>query len=694
MHKTLFSKLISYFFFLTLLLVLLLQLMSLHFFSQWIDRYVEQSLNHFANMVRDILVDTEPPSDRYAQTSPDSDSQNMTDSLQKPTLPNTTDPQPPHNQSSSTDITNTAAASHTEDVLNPPTEQNALQRTKQRLRILGQRLGIRITLVDVDGNVVADSDYEIDELSNHTDREEIKEAFHGHTNTNKRWSLSQQQPIWYITTLLRNAPSVSSSQSITRDPTLLDDPDFLKHVPLALRISMPMGKLETELQNGYLQTFLYALPVWLLAVFVGAWFLYAHFARPIRMLSDSVRLIAQGHWDTRVQHGHSLELSRVRESVNSLAMNIQHSYIAINKQFRLLEGIVEAMPDPLLVMDSSDRIQFTNTKFRTTFLDDPSCQLIGQYYENVLRTPEIQQAIIHATNGTENEQEKSFEWKDRHDYSVHIGMLPKQHWKVCVFSDVTQFVELSEAKRLFISNVSHEFRTPLTAMGGFAETLLEDETDEERRYYLEILLRNIRRLSNLICDLVSIGEIQSGNYSLTYQDIHLADLVQSIVPLLASLQKEKSLQFECQIPEDIVFQGDPLRIEQVFINLLNNAIRYTEEGLYGIRAQTDERNVIIEVYDTGIGIPIKDREHIFEPFYVVDKSRSRKLGGTGLGLSIVQKIVLLHHGRIEVANRPEKGTIFIITLPLKPPQLIEIQDVSAEASIDTSTLPEFGHDVS
>lgn len=632
MYCPFYTKHLIGFLFLTLLLVLLLQLMSGHFFNQWSNRYTMQALANLASMVRVTIIEMKPSAVLTADN-------------------------------------------------NTRVPRNSIPIIEKKIRMLGQHLQARITLVDANGKVVTNSDYEIDELSNHIDREEIKQALHGKTVTNKRWNHVQQQHVFYTTFPLNNVPSPPSSDlSVVNHAISPNDPDFLNKVPLVLRISIPMDQMDAELQSGYVEIFLCMFPVWGFAALIGSWFLYTHFVRPIHMLSKSVEPFTQGPWDSRVQHGRASELSHLKENVNTLALNIQHSYIAVNHQFRLLEEIIEAMPDPFLVMDAGDQIQFTNQKFRTTFLDDPSCLLVGQHYENVLRAPEIQRSLIHAAKGME--EEALFEWKDHHYYLARIRVLSKQYWKVCVFSDVTQLVELSETKRLFVSNVSHEFRTPLTAMRGFVETLLEDETDESRRYYLEILSKNIQRLSNLIYDLVSLGKVDSGNYSLNYQEVHLLELVQSVMPLLTRTLQEKGLQFESEIPEGLVFQGDSLRIEQIVINLLNNAIRYTEKGKCGIRAKADEQNIIIEVYDTGIGIPEKKCEHIFEPFYVVDKSRSRELGGNGLGLSIVQKIVQLHHGKIEVSSQLQVGTTFTVIIPLVPPQPLEIHK---------SVPPEFDH---
>jgi two-component system phosphate regulon sensor histidine kinase PhoR len=220
-------------------------------------------------------------------------------------------------------------------------------------------------------------------------------------------------------------------------------------------------------------------------------------------------------------------------------------------------------------------------------------------------------------------------------------------------------------KKDFVVNVSHELRTPLTAIKGFVETLDEDANDKNR-HYIEIIRRHTDRLINIVQDLLTLSEIEERQTQLMLSKVDIRVLLENLTKIFEYKLAEKNLKLIVHVDEAFPkIKIDPFKMEQVFVNLIDNAIKYTDEGFIKISAFQMDDKAIIEIMDTVIGIPKEHHPRIFERFYTVDKSRSKKHGGTGLGLSIVKHIVLLHQGEIIVDTNPDGGTKFVISIPVK-----------------------------
>jgi two-component system phosphate regulon sensor histidine kinase PhoR len=212
-----------------------------------------------------------------------------------------------------------------------------------------------------------------------------------------------------------------------------------------------------------------------------------------------------------------------------------------------------------------------------------------------------------------------------------------------------------------VANAAHELRTPLTAIKGFAETL-EDELSAEQKHYVAVIKNNAERLINIVRDIMALSELETGQ-ALEKEKINLKTLLADLQNIFAARLKEKKLAFSIIEETPAEISGDVFKLQQVFINLLDNAVKYTEKGGVTVRIAKTKTHAVVSVEDTGAGIPPAEQSRVFERFYVVDKSRSRALGGTGLGLSIVKHIVLLHNGEITVDSSP-RGSKFIVALPL------------------------------
>ena len=193
---------------------------------------------------------------------------------------------------------------------------------------------------------------------------------------------------------------------------------------------------------------------------------------------------------------------------------------------------------------------------------------------------------------------------------------------------------------------------------------LEEEIKGSSKHYLDIIKKHTERLINIVSDLLLLSELEEKGLTQIKEKMNLEEIAENVCKIFEQKAKEKNLKLSLICEEKPVIKGDPFKLEQMFINLIDNAIKYTEKGEVSVFLRQTDKEIIVKVKDTGIGIPEEHLNRIFERFYVVDKSRSKKLGGTGLGLSIVKHIVLLHNGKIDVESTPGKGTEFTITFPL------------------------------
>ncbi|MBU4393653.1 MAG: ATP-binding protein, partial [Proteobacteria bacterium] len=237
-----------------------------------------------------------------------------------------------------------------------------------------------------------------------------------------------------------------------------------------------------------------------------------------------------------------------------------------------------------------------------------------------------------------------------------------------VLNDVTKLRRLESIRRDFVANVSHELKTPITSIEGFAETLLDGALDEpeDARRFVEIIGKQASRLHAIVEDLLALSRVEqeARREEIVLQELPVAEILQSAIQSCSSRVEEEDMTISLVCAEEITARINPALLEQAVVNLLDNAVKYSGKGSeIRVEAEKNANEVLIRISDNGVGIAPQDIPRIFERFYRVDKARSAKLGGTGLGLSIVKHIVAAHHGHITVESSPGKGSIFTINLP-------------------------------
>jgi two-component system phosphate regulon sensor histidine kinase PhoR len=318
------------------------------------------------------------------------------------------------------------------------------------------------------------------------------------------------------------------------------------------------------------------------------------------------------------------------------------------------------MQEGLLVLDSAGKIVLANRSAKI-LIDQEGPE--GKYFWEIVRmTPFVE--LIRRVKEEKKSRTTEVVFGEK-NILCRAAFLPSQDGVIVTFHDVSEMQNLARMKKDFVLNVSHELRTPLTAIKGYAETM-EDGADEKTRDYVLTIIRHTDRMIKIVEDLIALAALEENAVALEVEKVDLRRVAENVVRIFEPRAKEKNLTLGLEADPGLpAIEADPFRLEQMLVNLVDNAIKYTEKGSVRVTLGKSEGRASIEVVDTGIGIPEADQARIFERFYVVDKSRSRKVGGTGLGLSIVKHIVSLHGGEIRLESQPAGGSRFIVFLPLQ-----------------------------
>ncbi len=501
---------------------------------------------------------------------------------------------------------------------------------------LGKETDARITVIAPNGRVLADSQADPPQMENHADRPEFILAVQGKPAQFSRLSSTLHRAMLYQAVPLRDNGRLIGVLRLSQFVSAIDR----SFVPTRRKIHTMLAML---LALALIMAFLYT----------------RYLTEPIKRLTQAAHQVAGGDFSPRVRINRRDELRQLADAFNHMVEQQKLLLESVQRQQLELETILASIGEGLLVLDRDGKIILANQSFKKMCLQ-PECQ--GRPYWEMLRDSRLNELIKRSL---ETRQDSRGEL-DINDgvYLVHVSPLSGEGPLIVTFSDISEYKRLERIKRDFVSNLSHELRTPLTAIKGFVETLAE-ESSAQNRNYLDIINRHTDRLVNMVNDLLTLSEMEEPRMRLEKKRIDLLKLADNVAIIFAGRCREKNIHLEVDAGANLpAFFGDPFRLEQLFINLVDNAIKYTEHGEIRVSLARREGEIEIRVRDSGPGIATEHLSRIFERFYVVDRSRSREQGGTGLGLAIVKHIVLLHDGRIEAVSEPGQGSEFIVTLPL------------------------------
>jgi two-component system, OmpR family, phosphate regulon sensor histidine kinase PhoR len=396
----------------------------------------------------------------------------------------------------------------------------------------------------------------------------------------------------------------------------------------------------------------------------------ARYTKPIDSATGVAMELAKGNYRARTYEDRMDETSMLSRSINILARNLQEMTSAQEIQQNRLTTLIENMGSGLLLIDHRGYAIMTNRAFKE-FFSITSERFVNERYYDVIKFPEVNK-LVEEIFMTEQKVRKQLLLPlqiERKHFEVYGAPIigTKEEWKgiVLVFHDITELKKLEQMRKDFVANVSHELRTPITSIKGFSETLLDGAMDDKEttKAFLNIILNESDRLQSLITDLLDLSKMEKQGFHLNVHEADLSVILQEVVTILKNKPGKKEIQLTLHADEPAVAEVDLMRMKQVFINLIGNAITYTpSEGEVSVLVSQTETTVAVEIKDSGIGIDEEEIPRIFERFYRVDKARSRDSGGTGLGLAIVKHLVEAHGGTIGVESKVNEGTTFKVTL--------------------------------
>jgi two-component system, OmpR family, phosphate regulon sensor histidine kinase PhoR len=507
--------------------------------------------------------------------------------------------------------------------------------------------GVRVSVITTDGRVLADSQSDPQTMENHATRPEIEEAMAKGDGRSIRRSVSLDRDLLYYA---------------VRQNTLAG-------TPIVLRFALPLEAVDEVLSSFRRRLLLASFLILLIAGGISLVFSRS-FTRRVDRLKDFSRRVAEGDFRPLPRDGPGDALGALGISLNRTAARLDRTIQTLTEERNLSSAILGSMVEGVAVVNGSERLVFANPGFAEILsLDVPPTS--GSALVEVVRQTELLEAVRQVLRGEPRVQSEIVTGTLRQHYfaiTVAAVRAGDTTGAVVVLHDITELRRLERVRRDFVANVSHEFRTPLTAIQGFSETLLAGAIDDpqNRTRFLEIILEHSRRLARLTEDLLVLSKMDAERLELEIRRLSVSQLIESCLETAQRRRAEKDLQISVNMPQGLPdIAGDRRRLAEVLQNLLDNAIQYTlPGGRIVVSAENAVDEIILTVTDTGIGIPKADQSRIFERFYRVDAARSREAGGTGLGLAIAKHLVEVHGGRLWVESEIGQGSQFHFSVPL------------------------------
>lgn len=498
---------------------------------------------------------------------------------------------------------------------------------------------IRITIINKDGTVLYDSVKNKDDLDNHNDRTEVKMAREKGEGYVVRLSDTIHKDMLYYATCFDNGRIIRSSYLIDR-----------------------INVINFSYTKYFVGILLFAI-----VLAVGCSLYIANsFVIPIKDLQKTTALMAQGDFERRAKIYYDDEIGKLAVAFNYMADRLEYTINDSKEKQNRLQAILKSMDSGVIAIDRNNCVIMINPYAEKIF--GLKKDIIGQKLISIIKDIELENILRESTQKI---TEMKLLWPMERDLRIKTADIINGEeimGKVAVVQDITDIKKLENLRKQFVANVSHELKTPLTSIKGFTETLRYVEDEDTKNKFLKIINEEADRLTFLINDILTLSDIESRR-NLVFDSFDVKTILEDVIALLEQLSIKKNIKLEYSCEDDLFLYGDGNRFKQMLINLGDNAIKYSEENdSVFIKITKEDKNVVIQVYDTGMGIEEEHIPRLFERFYRVDKARSRSKGGTGLGLAIVKHIVLGFNGTIDVKSKIDEGSTFIIKIPIKNKQ--------------------------
>jgi len=514
---------------------------------------------------------------------------------------------------------------------------------------LGASSSTRITIILPDGKVVADSDENPADMENHSDRPEFKDAFEVGIGKSMRFSHTLGKSMMYLALPIKDKGKILA----------------------VVRTSVPVVAINEKLHDFNNKIILSVIIVAIFAAVVTL-IVSRRISLPIEQMKETAQRFALGELELRVPLPKQAELNELAQALNEMAQQLQDRIQTITQQRNELKAILSSMVEGVVAVDSNGYIVNIN-EAAAKFLSTDIAKAQGCSIEEVIRNTDFQEFIQGILNEERNGQ-TDIVLSGRKDRIVRLdgaSLTDSQGNKsgaVVVISDLTRMRRLEDVRRDFVANVSHELRTPITSIKGFVETLMSGDIKmpQEAERFLQIIAKQSDRLNAIVEDLLSLSRLEASTEKrkITFEKASIKKVLNSVIEMAIIKAEVKDITIELDCDESLEVKINANLLEQAILNLVDNAVKYSEPaGKIQIKAYRTNKMIVISVRDYGFGVSREHQGRIFERFYVVDKSRSRKLGGTGLGLAIVKHIAEVHGGKVTIESTPGVGSTFFLHLP-------------------------------
>jgi two-component system phosphate regulon sensor histidine kinase PhoR len=506
-------------------------------------------------------------------------------------------------------------------------------------RRIKEKTGSRVTVIDINGKVIGDSDNDSAKMDNHADRLEIQQAIVSDTGWSVRRSDTLKHDFLYLARKVMNEGQPAGF----------------------IRLAVPLQDVNDSVNALRLKISFMVISIFLLAGIILSW-QTERIRKLVNQAADYADALAHGFFKKRLHIEGAGEFTGLAHSLNDMASELETSIAQSDEKTNRLNVIIKNIPEALLLINTRGIIELSNHAAKELF---GIPELDGKPFMEVVRNPEFLSLVDQVKqNRMTGSAELIIEFPEEKYLSVMVSPISYTVGKIAgvaaIFHDLTRLKRLEQMRKDFVANVSHEIKTPVTAIRGFAETLLDgalyDKVHAEK--FLQIIKSHSERLNRLVNDLLTLSKVELGVIKMNTTEVNISELIEHVLKTVTVQAAEKDISLKKRlVTESLIISADKDRIEQILLNLADNAVKFTEKGEIEIGAAQEAGRSYLFVKDTGIGIPRKHLSRIGERFFRVDSSRSHELGGTGLGLAIVKHLVKAHGWEMKIESEEGKGTV-------------------------------------
>jgi len=506
----------------------------------------------------------------------------------------------------------------------------------------------RVTLIDARGKVFADSEKDVTQMENHSNRPEVQEARLKGSGISVRFSSSLNIDMLYVAVTIRNGEKINGY----------------------VRLARPLHDVQKVIQKMY-ESILGASAIAVIVSLLIALFISYRLAEPIRAMERFTEKLRQGEPVGAILLNTADETKKLADNINFLVEELKDKIRIANEEKSKLMTALTSMTEGVLIINAQGLIEFVSPVLGD-MLSVRYEDVFGKTLMEAFRSAELQKILTEFKRTGENiTREITLDMAEVVILNVSVSAVhgyPQEDKTMIVFHDVTRLKKLEKVKEDFVANVTHEIRTPLTAIIGYLETIKNGAIGniDETKKFVDIILNQAERLNRLVEDLLTLSHIELKELKFNFENVSINAAITNVISLVETKAKEKKITIHNNVRENFpMIRADKDKLTQIFVNILDNAVKFTpESGRITIAAKEADAYTAVSISDTGIGVPRDEIQRLGERFYRVDRSRSRDLGGTGLGLSIVKHLMIAHGGRMEIESELGRGTTVSLLFPL------------------------------